>query len=114
MAKGYNAPAGGKSGGSMMAQIAKLQEQMAKAQDELATESVTESAGGGAVSVRMSGDQQVLEVHIEPDLLTAGDTEMVQDLVLTAVNKALASAKALSENKMAPVTNLLSGMGMGR
>lgn len=97
-----------------MAQIAKLQEQMAKAQDELATESVTESAGGGAVSVRMSGDQQVLEVHIEPDLLTSGDTEMVQDLVLTAVNKALASAKALSENKMAPFTNLLSGMGMGR
>ena len=56
----------------------------------------------------------MLEVHIEPDLLTSGDTEMVQDLVLTAVNKALASAKALSENKMAPFTNLLSGMGMGR
>lgn len=110
MAKGYNAP-GGKQGGNMMSQIARMQEQMAQAQDELANEMVTETVGGGAVSVTMTGDQQVTAVVIEPDLVKDGDVEMLQDMILAAVNKAAESSKKLSEDKMAPFTNLLSGFG---
>ena len=114
MAKGYNQPGAARGGGNMMSQISKLQEQMAAAQEELAAESVTESAGGGAVSVTLTGDLRCTAVHIEPDLLSSGDTEMLQDLVLTTFNKALESAQKISEQKMAPFANMLSGLGMGR
>lgn len=114
MAKGYNMPSGGKSGGSMMSQLAKLQEQMQAAQESLANETVTETAGGGAVSISMTGDQQCTAIRIEPDLLSDGDAELLQDMLLAAFNKALESSRKLSEEKMAPFTNLLSGFGMGR
>ncbi|MFZ3069907.1 MAG: YbaB/EbfC family nucleoid-associated protein [Anaerolineaceae bacterium] len=114
MAKGYNAGPSPRAGGNMMSQIAKLQEQMAAAQEELTQARVTETAGGGAVSVTMSGDQRCLEVKVQEDVLTGGDVEMLQDLLLTAINKSLDSSRELSEQKMAPFTNMLSGMGMGR
>ncbi|MGI6250034.1 MAG: YbaB/EbfC family nucleoid-associated protein [Anaerolineaceae bacterium] len=113
MAKGYNAPQP-RGGGNMMAQIAKLQEQMEVAQASLANEEITESAGGGGVSVTMTGDQRVVGIKVAPDLLQDGDTEMLEDMLLTAMNKALESTKKLSEEKMAPFTNMLSGFGMGR
>ncbi len=111
MAKGYRAPSGGKGQGNMMAQIAKLQEQMAQAQTELADEHVTETVGGGAVSVTMSGKQECVAVVIDPGLLEDADAEMLQDLVLTAVNKALDSSRELSDEKMAPFTSMLGGFG---
>ena len=83
-----------------MAQIAKMQEQMGAAQDELENEFVTESAGGGAVSVTMSGKQVCSAIVIDAGLLEDGDAEMLQDLVLTAVNKALDSSRKLSDDKM--------------
>lgn len=114
MAKGYRAPSGGTKGQSnMMAQLAKLQEQMAQAQAELADKTVTETAGGGAISVTMSGNQVCKGVEIDPGLLEDADAEMLQDLVLAAVNKALDSSRALSEEKMAPFSNMLGGLGMG-
>ena len=71
MAKGFNRPAGGGmgGGGGMMAQIKRLQEQMAVAQEQLAIDTVTSSAGGGAVKVTMTGDQHCKEVIIDPELL---------------------------------------------
>ena len=111
MAKGFNAPMGARNQGNMMAQIAKLQEQMAQAEASLADEKVTETAGGGGVSVTMTGDQRVIGVKVQPDLLTSGDAEMVEDLLLTAMNKALDSSRKLHEDKMAPFDNLLSGFG---
>lgn len=114
MAKGYRAPSGGTKGQSnMMAQLAKLQEQMAQAQAELADKTVTETAGGGAISVTMSGNQVCKGVEIDPGLLEDADSEMLQDLVLAAVNKALDSSRALSEEKLAPFSNMLGGLGMG-
>ncbi|MCK9246011.1 MAG: YbaB/EbfC family nucleoid-associated protein [Anaerolineaceae bacterium] len=114
MAKGYRGPSGGSKGqGNMMAQLAKMQEQMAQAQAELADETVTETAGGGAVSVTMSGNQICKAVEIDPQLLEDTDAEMLQDLVLTAVNKALDSSRSLSEEKMAPFTSMLGGLGLG-
>ncbi len=114
MAKGFNAGPSARPGGNMMAQIAKLQEQMAAAQAEIAEAQVTETAGGGAVAVTMTGDQKCTAVRIEEDVLKDGDAEMLQDLLLAAINKALDSTRALSEEKMAPFANLLGGMGMGR
>ena len=113
MAKGFNSSRSPRGGGNMMAQLAKLQEQMAAAQEEIAQARVTESAGGGAVTVTMSGDQKCLEIKIQEDVLQDADVEMLQDLLLTAINKALDSARALSEEKMAPFTSMLGGMGLG-
>lgn len=114
MAKGYRGPSGGGKGqGNMMAQLAKLQEQMVQSQAELAEETVTETAGGGAVSVTMAGNQVCKEVVIDPELLADADAEMLQDLMLTAINKALDSSRQLSEDKMSPFTNMLGGFGLG-
>jgi DNA-binding YbaB/EbfC family protein len=93
MAKGYNRPMGGQSGG-MMQQIQRLQQQMAEAQDKLAQETVTATAGGGAIKVTMTGDQKCQSVEIDPAL---------QDLVLTAVNLALDKSRELQQQVMGPL-----------
>ena len=113
MAKGFNARPSA-SGGNMMSQLAKLQEQMAQAQEEIANMTVTETSGGGAVSVTMTGDQQCKAIKLDPELLSDGDAELLEDMLLTAVNKALESSHKVSEEKMAPFTSMLSGFGMGR
>ena len=112
MAKGFNRPAGGGgAGGGMMAQIKRLQEQMEAAQAQQAEEMVTSSAGGGAVKVTMTGDQHCKEVFIDPDLLKDADAEMLQDLVLSAVNLALDDSRKLADQKMGPLAGGLPGMG---
>ncbi|GER80798.1 MAG: YbaB/EbfC family nucleoid-associated protein [Anaerolineae bacterium CFX3] len=104
MAKGFNRPVGGGGmGGGMMAQIQKLQKQMEEAQAQLAVETVTASAGGGAIKVTMTGDQKCKSVEISPDLLKDADAEMLQDLVLSAVNMALDQSRELAAEKMGPL-----------
>ncbi len=110
MAKGFNRPAGGQGGGAMMAQLKRLQEQMEVAQEQLSQETVTSSAGGGAVKVTMTGDQRCTEVIIEPDLLKDADAEMLQDLVLSAVNEALRTATKTVEDEIGKITG---GLGLG-
>ena len=114
MAKGYNRPMGGGGGmgqGGMMAQIKKMQEQMAVAQEELAVQTITSSVGGGAVKVTMTGDQHCTAVEIDPEILKDADAEMLQDLILSGVNQALDDSRKMAEDKMAPLTGGLSGMG---
>jgi hypothetical protein len=102
MAKGFNkGPAGGQAG--MMQQIQRLQQQMAEAQEKLAQETVTATAGGGAIKVTMTGDQQCQSVEIDPALLKDADAEMLQDLVLTAVNLALEKSRELQQQVMGPL-----------
>ena len=104
MAKGFNRPVGGGGmGGGMMAQIQKLQKQMEEAQAQLAVETVTATAGGGAIKVTMTGDQKCKAVEISPDLLKDADAEMLQDLVLSAVNMALDQSRELAAEKMGPL-----------
>jgi nucleoid-associated protein EbfC len=106
MAKGFNRPAGGGGGqGGMLQQLQRMQQQMAEAQEKLAQESVTESAGGGAVKVTMSGDQKCRAVVIDPALLQEADAEMLQDLVLAAVNLALDKSRQLQEQTMGPLAS---------
>jgi DNA-binding YbaB/EbfC family protein len=106
MAKGFNRPAGGQGG--MMQQIQRLQQQMAEAQERLAVETVSATAGGGAVRVTMTGDQKCQAVEIAPDLLQQADAEMLQDLILTAVNLALDQSRQLQQKVMGPLAGGLS------
>jgi len=103
MAKGFNkSPGGGKQGG-MMAQLQRMQQQLTEAQAALAEETVTATAGGGAVKVTMTGDQKCREVIIEPALLENADAEMLQDLVLSAVNLALEQSRELAAERLGPL-----------
>jgi hypothetical protein len=111
MAKGYRQPQASRSGG-MMGQFAKLQEQMMKAQESLSEETITESVGGGAISITMTGDQVCKSIVIDPKLLKDADIEMLQDLIVSGINRAVESSKALAEEKMKPFSNMLSGLGL--
>ena len=103
MAKGFNkGPAMGGQGG-MMQQLQRMQKQMEEAQEKLAVETVTATAGGGAIKVVMTGDQKCQSVEISPDFIKDADAEMLQDLVLSAVNMALDQSRALQEKLMGPL-----------
>ncbi len=102
MAKGFNkGPQMG--GGGMMAQLKKMQQQLVEAQEKLAEETVTATAGGGAIKVTMTGDQKCRSVEINPDLLKDADAEMLQDLVLSAVNMALDQSRELQQKMLGPL-----------
>jgi DNA-binding YbaB/EbfC family protein len=108
MAKKPKSGGGSLGGQGVMQQIQQLQEQMVKAQEALAEERVTGSSGGGAVKVVVTGDQQVLEVSLDAGLLADGDQELIEDLILTAVNQALEASRKLAEQKLGP----LAGQGL--
>jgi nucleoid-associated protein EbfC len=110
MAKGFNRPMGmggaGAGGGSgMMSQFKKLQEQMEAAQSRLTDLTVTSSVGGGAVQVTMTGDQRCKSVIIDPELLKDADADMLQDLILSAVNQALDKSRDLASQEMGPLAS---------
>ncbi|RXZ80013.1 YbaB/EbfC family nucleoid-associated protein [Paenibacillaceae bacterium] len=88
----------------MMKQVKKMQEQMLKAQEELGTKSVEGSAGGGVVTATVSGHKKLLNIVIKPEAVDPDDVEMLQDLVLTAVNDALTQAEELSNKDMGKFT----------
>ena len=113
MAKGFNRPSGGgmQKQGGMMNQIKRLQEQMEAAQAQLAVETTTASVGGGAVKITMTGDQHCKTVEIDPEMLKDADAEMLQDLILSAVNMALDQSRKLQEERMGPLSGGLSGLG---
>ena len=115
MAKGFNRPAGGRKmqQGNMMAQLQKMQEQMAETQERLAEETVEETVGGGVVKVIMTGAQVCKSIEIAPELLEDTDAEMLQDMLLSAVNLALDKSRKLAEDRMSAVSGGLSGLGLG-
>ncbi len=111
MAKGFNRPAGGGGAGGMMGQLRKLQEQMEQAQARLAEETVTGTSGGGAVKVTMTGDQHCKAVEIDAELLKDVDAEMLQDMLLAAVNQALENSRQLQSERLGPLAGGLGGLG---
>jgi len=112
MAKGYNRPVGGGGSGGMMAQLKRMQEQMEQAQAELAEKITTVSVGGGSVKVTMSGDQKCKSVEIDPELVKTADAEMLQDLLLSAINLALEQSQQMRDQHLAPFMSGLPGMGL--
>ncbi len=86
-----------------------LQQKMEETQASLATETVEASAGGGAVTVTVNGQQQVQAIKISPDAISAGDVEMLQDLIVAAVNEAIEKSQQLAASKMSAITG---GLGL--
>jgi len=84
----------------LMQQAQQMQEQMLQAQEELAKETVEASAGGGMVTVKATGAGELTEIRIDPKAIDPDDPELLQDLVLAAVNEALRSAQALAQSKL--------------
>jgi nucleoid-associated protein EbfC len=95
----------------MMRQVQQMQAEMAKAQEELKSAVVEASAGGGMVTVKMSGELQLLELKIDPEAVDPEDLELLQDMVLAAVNEAIRSAQELAASKMGQATGGLGGLG---
>lgn len=93
----------------MLRQAQAMQRKMAKAQEELAGREVTGSAGGGAVTVTVSGAGLVTSVHIDPDAVDPDDVEMLQDMVTAAVNEGLRAAKDLEQELMGDIAG---GLGI--
>ena len=90
--------------GNMMKQAQKLQSQMMKLQEELADRAVESSSGGGMVTVVANGRQQVVSIQIENEVVDPEDVDMLQDLVLAAVNDALAKAQEMVSSEMGKLT----------
>lgn len=96
----------------MMKQLQQAQVEMAAAQEQLKTEIVEASAGGGMVQVKVTGDLQITEVKIDPEALDPEDVEMLQDMVLAAVNEAMRNAQQLAEQRMGGIAGGLGLPGM--
>lgn len=96
----------------MMKQVQKMQADMERVQRELAEESVTASAGGGAVTARVSGSLELLEVVISPVAVDPDDVELLQDAVVAAVNEAMRSAQEMAQARMGAITGGLGGLGI--
>ena len=103
---------GGFGGGNMnnlMKQAQKLQKQMEDMQKELETKEFEASVGGGAVVVKVTGTKEVSSIHIKPDVVDADDFEMLEDLVMSAVNEALRKAEEETSSKMGKLTGGMPG-----
>jgi DNA-binding YbaB/EbfC family protein len=98
---------------SLMKQAQQMQADMAEAQEKLKDEVVEASAGGGMVKAKMSGDLRLLELSIAPDAIDPDDPELLQDMVLAAVNEAIRSAQELAASKMGSVSGLGGAGGLG-
>lgn len=97
-------PLGGMGGqAGMMKQLQQMQEQLMAAQEELAEETVSGTAGGGVVKAVVTGDQQMQAIEIDADILADADVEMLQDLILSAVNSALDQSRELAAERLGPL-----------
>ena len=103
--------------GQLLKQVQQMQAEMAKAQEELAGETVEASAGGGMVKVTMTGDMKLQELTISPDAIDPDDPELLQDMVTAAVNEAIRAAQELANTKLGGIAGMGGGMpgmpGMG-
>ena len=101
-----------KNMGKMMKQAQKLQSQMMKMQEEMAGKTIEASSGGGMVKVVADGKQQIVSIQIEKEVVDPDDVEMLQDLVLAAVNDALAKSQEMVSSAMSKLTGGMNIPGM--
>jgi DNA-binding YbaB/EbfC family protein len=97
----------------MLKQVQQMQADMAKAQEQLKDEIVEASAGGGMVTVKVSGDLEVREIRIDPQAVDPEDVELLQDMVLAATNEAIRSAQELANRKLGGLTGGMDLGGLG-
>lgn len=113
MAKGRFGGMGGMGGGNMqqlMKQAQKMQEQLAKTQDELDEKEYEASAGGGMVTCRVSGKRELLALSIKPEAVDPEDVDMLQDLIMAAVNEALRTGEEEREKAMGAISGGMGGL----
>ena len=96
----------------LVQQAQQMQEQMARVQEELASETVEASAGGGMVTVKANGALEITEIKISPEAIDPDDPEMLSDMILAAVNEALRSAQSLMESRLGGMMGGLGGLGL--
>ena len=118
MAKGYRgggfggmSSMGGMRQGDLMKQAQKMQQDMMKLQEELENRTYTAAAGGGVVTAEVSGKRELLKLTIDPEAVDPEDVEMLQDLIVAAVNSALRDAEKTSNESMSKLTGGLGGLG---
>ena len=102
-------------GGNMQKQLQQLQAmqaEMEQVQAELAEKEITATAGGGAVEVTINGNKEITKLNIDKDVVDPDDVEMLQDLVMAAVNEAIRQIEELSENAMNEITGGFGGLGI--
>ena len=98
----------------MLQQVQQMQAEMAKAQEELANETVEASAGGGMVVVKATGALEITEVKISPEAIDPDDPEILADMVVAAVNEAIRSAQSLAETRLGGAMGGMEGLkGLG-
>jgi DNA-binding YbaB/EbfC family protein len=103
--------------GGLMAQVQEMQQQMAEQQAALADETMTVTAGGGAITVVITGHQRLTSIEIDPDLVDPEEIEMLQDMIVAAVNAAIEQSQSMAAQKMEGLTggmginDLLGGLG---
>jgi len=96
----------------MMKQAQEMQAKMAKLEDDLAKEEFEVSSGGGAVTVRMNGKQEIIKLTISEDAMKDGDREMLQELIMAAVNQAHQKASDLAKERIASITGGINIPGL--
>ena len=111
MAKGgFRGMPGGMNQAAMMKQVQKMQQDMIRAQEEMEKKTYTATAGGGMVKATVSGKNEVVELEINPDAVDPDDVEMLQDMVIAAVNEALRAAETDKANNM---SRMAGGLNLG-
>ncbi len=103
---------GGGGGGGMMSQIQKLQEEMARTQERLADETVEVTVGGGMVKAVMNGHQKLLAIAIAPEAVDPAEVDLLQEMILAAINQAVERSQGLAADKMGALTGGLKLPGL--
>ena len=103
------APAGG-MGGGMLKQLQQLQEEMVKTQEALGDETLSVTAGGGAIEIVITGHQRIQSITIDPEVVDPEDIEMLQDLIVAAVNEAIEASQKMASERLGALTG---GLGLG-
>lgn len=112
MAKGFGGGMGGM--GDILKQAQQMQKKMAKLQEDLKERVVEGTAGGNMVKALVNGKKELLKVEINPEVMDPDDVEMLEDLIIAAVNQAMKKAEEMSEEEMNKITGGLGGMpGLG-
>lgn len=105
-------PGGGANMNQMIKQAKKMQEQMAKMQEELQERVVEASAGGGAITAKVNGRQELLEIKIKPEVVDPEDVEMLEDLILAVINDAIKQSQDMVSGEMSKITGGLNIPGL--
>ena len=114
MAKGgFRGMPGGMNQAAMMKQAQKMQQEMLRMQEEMENKTYTATAGGGMVSATVNGKHEVLNLEIKPDAVDPEDVEMLQDMIIAAVNEAMRAADADAANNMSRLTGGMNLGGLG-